>query len=126
MKEGGEVLAKLSSDGASAIAGAATAAGDGSAAEPNLEAILQIPVSLKVLLGTASMPVAALVKLGRGSIVALDRKVGDPVDVTVNGRLIARGEVVVLEEDGSRFGISLTEVVGLAPEAEPPRRQSAF
>jgi flagellar motor switch protein FliN len=79
----------------------------------NLEAIMQIPVAIKVVLGAATMPVAALVKLGRGSVVALDRKVGEPVDVTVNGRLVARGEVVVLEDDNSRFGIALTEVVGL-------------
>jgi flagellar motor switch protein FliN len=79
----------------------------------NLDAIMQIPVAVKVVLGAATMPVAALVKLGRGSVVALDRKVGEPVDVTVNGRLVARGEVVVLEDDNSRFGISLTEVVGL-------------
>jgi flagellar motor switch protein FliN/FliY len=57
------------------------------------------------------MPVASLVKLGRGAVIPLDRRVGEPVDVVVNGRVIARGEVVVLEEGNSRFGISLTEVV---------------
>ena len=50
-------------------------------------------------------------KLGRGSVVALDRKVGDPIDLVVNGRVIARGEVVLLEDGSSRFGISLTEIV---------------
>jgi flagellar motor switch protein FliN/FliY len=79
----------------------------------NLDVVMQLPVQVRVVLGSATMPVAALAKLGRGSIVALERKVGEPVDVTVNGRLIARGEVVVLEEDGARFGISLTEIVGL-------------
>ncbi|MEJ2118329.1 MAG: FliM/FliN family flagellar motor switch protein [Alphaproteobacteria bacterium] len=53
-----------------------------------------------------------LVKLGRGAVVPLDRRVGEPVDVVVNGRVVARGEVVVLDEDSSRFGISLTEVIG--------------
>ncbi len=80
---------------------------------PNLEMIMRIPVSVKIVLGSATMPVASLVKLGRGAVIPLDRKVGEPVDVVVNGRIIARGEVVVIDEDNSRFGISLTEVVGL-------------
>jgi flagellar motor switch protein FliN/FliY len=73
--------------------------------------IMRIPVSVQVVLGSASMPVSGLVKLGRGAIIPLDRRVGEPVDVVVNGRVIARGEVVVMEEGSSRFGISLTEVV---------------
>ncbi len=79
---------------------------------PNLESILRIPVNLQVVLGSATMPVANLMKLGRGAIVPLDHRVGEPVDVVVNGRIIARGEVVVVEDDNSRFGISLTEIVG--------------
>lgn len=78
----------------------------------HLETVLQIPVSVKVVLGSASMPVSSVLKLGRGAVVPLDRKVGEPVDVVVNGRTIARGEVVVLDEDNSRFGVSLTEVLG--------------
>lgn len=80
----------------------------------HLETVLQIPVSVKVVLGSATMPVANVLKLGRGAVVPLDRKVGEPVDVVVNGRVIARGEVVVLDEDNSRFGVSLTEVIGTA------------
>lgn len=80
----------------------------------HLETVLQIPVSVKVVLGSATMPVASVLKLGRGAVVPLDRKVGEPVDVVVNGRVIARGEVVVLDEDNSRFGVSLTEVIGAA------------
>ncbi len=76
----------------------------------NLDTILRIPVTVQVVLGTASMPVANLMKLGRGAVVQLDHRIGDPVDVVVNGRVIARGEVVVLEEDNSRFGVSLTEI----------------
>jgi flagellar motor switch protein FliN/FliY len=78
----------------------------------NLEMIMRIPVTVKVVLGSATMPVAYLTQLGRGAVIALDRRVGDPVDVVVNGRVIARGEVVVVDEATSRFGISLTEVVG--------------
>jgi flagellar motor switch protein FliN/FliY len=72
--------------------------------------IMDIPVTLKVVLGTARMPVAAISKLVRGSIVKLENSVGDPVDIFVNGRLLARGEVVVLDEGQSRFGVKLTEV----------------
>lgn len=82
------------------------------AAHPNLEMVMRIPVTVQVVLGSASMPVANLVKLGRGAVVALDRRVGEPVDLVVNGRIVARGEVVVVDEDSSRFGISLTEVLG--------------
>ena len=83
----------------------------------NLDAILRIPVTVQVVLGSTSMPVADLMKLGRGAVVPLDRRVGEPVEVVVNGRVVARGEMVVLEEDHSRFGVSLTEIVG-SPAAE--------
>ena len=82
------------------------------ASKPNLELIMGIPVDVQVVLGGTTMPVANLMKLGRGAIVPLDHRVGEPVDVVVNGRIIARGEVVVVEDDNSRFGISLTEIVG--------------
>lgn len=80
----------------------------------NLDSILRIPVLMQVVLGSATMPVSNLMKLGRGAIVPLDHRVGEPVDVVVNGRVIARGEVVVVEDDNSRFGVSLTEIVGPA------------
>jgi flagellar motor switch protein FliN/FliY len=89
--------------------------GDAAPAKPqagrNVDTILKIPVVVQVVLGQASMPVSNLLKLGRGAIVALDHRVGEPVDVMVNGRVIARGEIVVVEEDSSRFGVSLTEIV---------------
>jgi flagellar motor switch protein FliN/FliY len=72
------------------------------------------PVTLKVLLGTASMPIFQLTKLGRGAVIPLDRRVGEPVDVMINGRIIARGEIVVLDEEGSRFGVTLTEMIDSA------------
>jgi flagellar motor switch protein FliN len=87
---------------------------DTSTAAGNLEMIMRIPVTVKVVLGSAMMPVANLAKLGRGAVIPLDRRVGDPVDVMVNGRVVARGEVVVVDETTSRFGISLTEIVGPA------------
>jgi flagellar motor switch protein FliN len=78
----------------------------------NLDTILRIPVTVQVVLGSSTMLVSNLLKLGRGAVIALDRRVGEPVDVVVNGRIIARGEIVVIEEDNSRFGVSLTEIVG--------------
>jgi flagellar motor switch protein FliN/FliY len=78
----------------------------------NMDLIMRIPVTVQIVLGTATMPVANLAKLGRGAVVPLDRRVGEPVDVVVNGKVVARGEVVVTDEDNSRFGISLTEVLG--------------
>jgi flagellar motor switch protein FliN/FliY len=82
------------------------------AAGRNLETIMRIPVVVQVVLGSATMPVANLMKLGRGAIVPLDHRIGEPVDVVVNGRVIARGEVVVVDDDNSRFGVSLTEIAG--------------
>lgn len=77
----------------------------------NYETILKIPVTVQVVLGSTSMPVASLMKLGRGAVISLDQRVGEPVNVVVNGRVVARGEVVVVDEDSSRFGVSLTEIV---------------
>jgi flagellar motor switch protein FliN/FliY len=84
----------------------------------NIETILRIPVTVQVVLGSTSMPVANLLKLGRGAVIPLDHRVGEPVDVVVNGRVVARGEVVVVEDDTTRFGVSLTEVVGPHSGAE--------
>ena len=78
----------------------------------NLDTILGIPVEIQVVLGSASMLVSNLLKLGRGAVIPLDHRVGEPVEVVVNGRVVARGEVIVVEDDNSRFGVSLTEIVG--------------
>lgn len=61
------------------------------------------------MLGRSTMQVSQLLKLGRGAVVELDRKVGDPIDVFVNNRLVARGEVVMI--DDTRLGITMTEIV---------------
>ena len=60
--------------------------------------VMRIPVTVKIVLGSATMPVANLMQLGRGAVIPLDRRVGEPVDVVVNGRVVARGEVVVVDE----------------------------
>jgi flagellar motor switch protein FliN/FliY len=77
---------------------------------PNSSLIMDIPVELQIVLGSTEMAVSDLIGLQKGSTVALNRRVGEPVDVMVNGRRIARGEITVLENDPSRFGIRLTEV----------------
>lgn len=105
-------IAKAPAEPGLAAGAAPRKAADASIAGSNLDMIMRIPVTVKVVLGSATMPVANLTKLGRGAIIPLDRRVGEPVDVVVNGRVVARGEVVVVDEATSRFGISLTEVVG--------------
>lgn len=73
-----------------------------------LGAIYDVPVQISAILGRVSMPVSQLLKLGRGAVVELDRRVGDPIDIVVNNRLIARGEVIIVHE---RLGITMTEIV---------------
>jgi flagellar motor switch protein FliN/FliY len=79
-------------------------------ASPNSSLIMDIPVEVQIVLGTTEMAVSDLMGLQKGSTVALNRRIGEPVDVVVNGRRIARGEITVLDNDPSRFGIKLTEV----------------
>lgn len=74
----------------------------------DLDAIYEIPVQVTAVLGKSTMPVNQLLKLGRGAVVPLDRKVGEAIDIYVNNRLVARGEVVVTED---RLGVTMTEIV---------------
>lgn len=73
--------------------------------------IMNIPVDVQIVLGSTEMPVSELMALQKGSTVALDRRIGEPVDIVVNGRKIASGEITVLEDDPSRFGVKLTQIV---------------
>jgi flagellar motor switch protein FliN len=73
-----------------------------------LEAVYDIPVQISAVLGRATMQVSQLLKLGRGAVVELDRRVGEAIDIYVNNRLVARGEVVVVDE---RLGVTMTEIV---------------
>jgi flagellar motor switch protein FliN/FliY len=73
--------------------------------------IMNIPVDVQIMLGSTEMPVSELMALQKGSTVALDRRIGEPVDVVVNGQKIARGEITVLDNDPSRFGVKLTEII---------------
>ena len=82
---------------------------DATGGKANLEAIYDIPVTVSSVLGKATMQVSQLLKLGRGAVVELDRKLGEAIDIYVNNRLVARGEVVMVDED--RLGITMTEIV---------------
>ena len=85
--------------------------GEGAASLRNNAIVMNIPVDVQIMLGSAAMTVAELMTLQKGSTVALDRRIGEPVDIVVNGQKIARGEVTVLESDPSRFGVKLTEII---------------
>jgi flagellar motor switch protein FliN/FliY len=77
-------------------------------AADRLSAVFDVPVQLAAVLGKTSMPVSQLLRLGRGAVVALDRKVGEPVEIFVNNRLVARGEVMIVED---HLGITMTEII---------------
>jgi flagellar motor switch protein FliN/FliY len=87
---------------------AITPLGENTEGNITLEAVSDIPVQISVVLGKTSMQVQQLLKLGRGAVVELDRKVGEPVDIFVNNRLVARGEVVVVED---KVGVTMTEII---------------
>jgi len=85
----------------------------GSAMNSNLDLIMDIPIDVQIVLGSSRMQVSGLMNLTEGATIALDRKIGEPVDLIVNGRLIGRGEITVLESDETRFGIKLIEVMSV-------------
>ncbi|MEX1669271.1 flagellar motor switch protein FliN [Zhongshania guokunii] len=91
---------------------------DRSPAAPDLEMVLDIPVRITLEVGGTDMPIRDLLQLHQGAIVELDRQAGDALDVLVNGTLIARGEVVVVED---KLGIRLTEVVSPAERLQSLR-----
>ncbi len=80
-------------------------------ADANLDVILDIPVTLSMEIGRTELPIQNLLQLNQGSVVELDRMAGEPMDVLINGTLIAHGEVVVINE---KFGIRLTDVISPA------------
>jgi len=74
----------------------------------DLEAVYDVPVTVSAVLGKSGMEVSQLLKLGKGTVVELDRKVGEAIDIYVNDRLVARGEVVLVED---RLGVTMTEII---------------
>jgi len=88
--------------------GESAACPPGAAKGDDLGAVYDIPVQLSAVLGKTTLPVSQLLRLGRGAVVELDRKVGEPIDILVNNRLVARGEVVILDD---RLGVTMTEII---------------
>ena len=74
----------------------------------DLSTVFEVPVSISAVLGRSSLSVAQLLKLGAGSVLELDRKVGEAIDIFVNNRLVARGEVVIVDD---RLGVTMTEII---------------
>jgi flagellar motor switch protein FliN/FliY len=85
-----------------------SSAATGAGGHPSLDIVLDVPVTVSLEVGKATMSVGELIKLGQGAVVELDRAVGEPLDVMVNGALVAHGEIVLVNE---KFGIRLTSVV---------------
>ena len=83
--------------------------------EANLDAILDVPVTLTLEIGRTTLPIKELLSLGQGSVIELERLIGEPHDVLVNGSLIAQGEVVVV---GDQFGIRFTDIVSPAERVQ--------
>jgi flagellar motor switch protein FliN/FliY len=98
----GAVLDEIAPD-AEAAAGGAVRTSRG------IDAMMDVRMDVQIVLGHARMPIAELLKLGRGSVVQLDRQIGEPVDVVVNDMLVARGNLVKLA--GDRIGVTLTELM---------------
>ena len=97
----GDAAAGKGDDAPAGEAGDADAGGDA-------DAVYDVPVEITAVLGTATMKVSQLLKLGRGAVVQLDRMVGESIDLHANNRLIARGEVVVIDD---RLGVTMTEII---------------
>jgi flagellar motor switch protein FliN/FliY len=110
--EGKLPLPDLESNGA--VMSAADAAALAADTEPttrtadDLEAVFDVPVKVSAVLGRARMEVGELLKLGPGAVLELDRKVGEAIDIYVNNRLVARGEVVLVED---KLGVTMTEII---------------
>lgn len=85
-------------------------------AEPstNLNLVLDVPVGLTIELGSCQLPMREVLQLAVGSVIQLEKAADAPVELSVNGKLIARGEVVVIED---RYGVKITEVIGSSPVA---------
>jgi flagellar motor switch protein FliN/FliY len=93
----------------------AAAAGDGDGSSQSgqgEEAVYEVPVEISAVLGTAQIPVSQLLKMGRGAVLELDRLVGDPVDIYVDKQMVARGDVVVVEE---KIGVTLHDTIKKVP-----------
>ena len=102
--EGGAEMTEVADAGALAPSDSETM----SRGAADLEAVFDVPVQVSAVLGRARMEVGQLLKLGPGAVLELDRKVGEAIDIYVNNRLVARGEVVLVED---KLGVTMTEII---------------
>lgn len=79
--------------------------------DQGMSALSHVPVEVQVVLGGARMPIGNVLKLSRGAVVEIDRKVGEQVDIHINNRPVARGEIIIVDED--RLGVTLTEIINV-------------
>lgn len=110
--DGGGAAAK---DGGGGDAGGAGSSGSGSGKDRNLQLIMDIPLRVTVELGRTKMPVSELLNLTQGSVIELSKLAGEPMEVLVNDKLIARGEAVVVNE---KFGVRLTDIISTTERIE--------
>src|SRR5262245_37655353 len=103
-----QTLEKTSEEGLPPAARPDSAADPSSRGAAELEAVFDVPVNVSAILGRTHMEVGKLLKLGVGSVLELDRKVGEAIDIFVNNRLVARGEVVLVE---NKLGVTMTEII---------------
>ena len=114
-ESGGEAGAAESYAPAELEATASPTQDSGAAADVNLDLVLEVPVNVSLRVGSTEIPIRELVKLVEGSVISLDRESTDPMDVLVNGKLIAQGEIVIVDD---QFGVRLTDVVSPAERIE--------
>jgi flagellar motor switch protein FliN/FliY len=84
-------------------------------ANTRVDLVMGIPIDVQIILGSSRMAVSSLMELSEGATIALDRKIGEPVEIMVNGKLIGRGEITVLDSDDTKFAVRIIEVIG-APQ----------
>ena len=104
-----EELSGLGDSNSAETKGSTGAASTGGAAS---DLIWDIPVDVNIVLGTTQLSVARLMALEPGEVVELNRRIGEPLDITVNGRRVAKGEIVMREDDTSKFAIQVVEIIG--------------
>jgi flagellar motor switch protein FliN/FliY len=104
--------AMIGGDAGGSTGGGASKAG-GFGAYTNMSALGQVPVEVQVVLGRAKLPIGNILKLGRGAVVEIDRRVGEQVEIHINHRPVARGEIVIVDDD--RLGVTLTEIITNQP-----------
>ena len=92
---------------------ASAGGGAGFGSYTNMSALGQVPVEVQVVLGRAKLPIGNILKLGRGAVVEIDRRVGEQVEIHINHRPVARGEIVIVDDD--RLGVTLTEIITNTP-----------